>query len=102
MKTYFVYILASASGRLYVGMTSNLPQRMHQHKTKQFKGFTARYNINKLLYFEDFNYVYDAMDRERQLKGWTRRKKVSLFAELNPGWDDLSAGWFDDSVNRST
>lgn len=78
MKTYYVYILASASRRLYVGMTSNLVQRMYQHKTKQFKGFTARYNINKLIYFEDFAYVYDAMDRERQLRvGRDARRSVS-------------------------
>lgn len=95
MKTYFVYILCNASGTLYVGMTSDLEKRMYQHKGKILGGFTAKYNINKLLYIEEFTDVYDAMARERQLKGWSRRMKIALFDELNPGWHDLSAGWFD-------
>ena len=69
---------------LYVGMTSNLPKRIHQHKTKYFPGFTAKYNINKLIYFEEYSIALEATKRERQLKGFIRKKKDNLINSKNP------------------
>jgi putative endonuclease len=97
-RTYFVYILASKSRRLYVGMSSELEQRVWQHKTKAFAGFTARYNIDRLVHVEDYSDVHEAIERERQLKRWRREKKVALLESLNPTWRDLSATWFDGPV----
>ena len=94
MKQYFVYIMASTSLRIYVGMTSNLESRVYQHKHKTFDGFTAKYNVDRLVFIEEFANVDDAIARERQLKGWKREKKVWLIEQLNPTWDDLSHSWF--------
>jgi putative endonuclease len=74
---------------LYVGMTSNLPKRIHQHKSKYFPGFTNKYNINKLVYYEEYSWANDATKRERQLKGFVRRKKDKLINEKNPEWKEL-------------
>ena len=92
--TYFVYILASKSRRLYLGMTSDLESRVWQHKTKAMPGHSARYNIDRLVYFEDFQDVNQAIDREKQVKKWRREKKVMLIETMNPTWRDLSAEWF--------
>jgi len=90
-KQYWVYMLTNRSHKvLYIGSTSNLQQRVAQHKQKAMGGFTAKYNINKLIYFESTNDAYAAVSRERQLKGWTRKKKNWLINSLNPEWEELS------------
>lgn len=94
-KRYYVYILASYTQRLYVGMTSNLEKRMWQHKTKAFAGFTATYNINRLVYLEVYQCVNDAIARERQLKTWGHAKKVALFIDDNRHWRNLCLDYFD-------
>lgn len=94
MKTYFVYILSSRSRNIYVGVTSNLEQRVIQHKRRLIPGFTSRYNIHRLVYYEDFSRVQDAIAREKQIKGWVRSKKVALIESTNLTWEDLSQGWF--------
>ena len=96
MKEYYVYIVASLSKRLYTGMTSKLETRVYQHKTKEKEGFTKRYHIGRLVYFESFRNVHEAIAREKEIKGWRREKKIALIESMNPTWIDLSAGWFDD------
>ena len=90
---YTVYILSSRSRNLYIGVTSNLAVRIHQHKTKALGGFTARYNIDRLVYFEQFSTPQEAIEREKELKDWRRELKVRLIESNNPVWDDLSADW---------
>jgi putative endonuclease len=90
MKTYSVYIMASASGVLYIGVTNNLDRRVFQHKNKMVPGFSARYNVQTLVYFELFGNVRAAIAREKELKGWLRRRKVALIESVNPRWNDLS------------
>jgi putative endonuclease len=87
---YHVYIMASESGVLYIGVTNHLESRTAQHKQKQVPGFTSIYNVTKLVYFEPFGDVRDAMSREKQLKRWRREKKVALIKNVNPAWRDLS------------
>ena len=87
---YTVYILGSISGTLYVGITSNLHFRLQQHRNHTFRGFTATYEVNRLLYFETYGEVTNAIAREKQLKGWRREKKVALIKSMNPAWLDLS------------
>ena len=93
---YYVYILASYSGTLYVGVTNDLEGRMHQHKSGSIKGFTKKYEVTRLLYYEEFDDVYLAIAREKEIKKWRREKKVTSFEESNPGWVDLSKNWFVD------
>ena len=92
MKTYHVYILASASRVLYVGVTGDLLRRVHEHKEKKVPGFTARYRVTELVYFEAFGDARLAIAREKQIKGWLRVKKIALIESFNPQWKDLSAG----------
>ncbi len=83
---------------IYIGVTSNLKQRIHQHKTKTFLGFTCRYNCDKLVYMEEFEFITIAIEREKQFKKGNRKRKESLINLNNPNWEDLSEGWiFDDS-----
>lgn len=91
MKTYFVYIMTN-KGRtvLYVGVTNSLVRRVSQHRRGETAGFTQRYNFNRLVYFEKFNDVRDAIRREKQIKGWTRKKKKDMIARMNPKWTDLA------------
>ena len=93
MKQFYVYIMASTSRTLYIGMTSNLETRVYQHKNKLLGGFTAKYNVNRLVFVEEFDSPSDAIARERQLKRWVRAKKTWLIESTNPEWDDLSTGW---------
>ena len=93
-KTYYVYILASRSRTLYVGVTSNLKRRVWQHKEEEAESFTRRYHIDRLVYFEVFGDVREAIAREKQIKGWVRQKKVKLISAENPDWHDLSDGWY--------
>ncbi len=92
-RTYYVYLVASRTHRLYIGMTSNLEQRMWQHKTKIFEGFSAQYNCNRLVWFECYGHPSAAIGREKQLKGWARSKKIALIERANPAWVDLSEDW---------
>ena len=95
------YILGSLSRVLYIGVTSDIVGRMYQHKTKSFRGFTAKYRVDRLLYREFFDDIRDAIARERQLKGWLREKKLVLIETANPGFLDLAAGWFDPADLRN-
>ena len=89
-KQYYVYILTNQSNKvMYVGSSSNLKVRIYQHKQKLIPGFTAKYNVNKLVYFEVTNDPYSAVTRERNLKGWRRARKNQLVETTNPGWEEL-------------
>jgi putative endonuclease len=98
MKQYWVYILHSPTGTLYVGITNNLERRVYEHKHHLVKGFTSRYNVNRLVYYEDFNSVWDAIAREKEIKAWRRSKKLALIQSMNPQWEDLSAEWYEDEA----
>ncbi len=93
-KRYFVYIMASKSRRLYIGVTNDLERRVFEHKSKSIEGFTAKYNIDRLVYFAETGDVVAAIEREKQLKGWLRAKKIILIEAMNPSWEDLSCDWF--------
>ena len=90
---YFVYILANGSRMLYVGVTNDLEGRMREHRGKQVPGYTRQYNISRLVYFETTPNVNAAIAREKQLKGWTRAKKLALIETSNPKWADLGEEW---------
>ena len=90
---YTVYILGSISGTLYIGVTSDLVARVRQHQDHTFGGFTAKYDVTRLLYYETYEQVADAIQREKQLKGWRREKKIALIENDNPQWLDLSREW---------
>lgn len=94
MTQYYVYIMTNSSRTLYIGMTSDLQRRVWQHKQKLIEGFTTRYNITSLAYYEETPNVTAAIAREKQLKGWLRKKKIELIESQNPGWKDQSEGWF--------
>ena len=93
MPSYYVYILASASNTLYVGVTNDLPRRLYQHRHKLIPGFSSRYNINRLVHYEETTDVRSAIAREKQIKAWGRSKKTSLIEASNPAWNDLGAAW---------
>ena len=103
MATYFVYIMASNSRVLYTGMTNNLERRVFEHKNRLVPGFSATYHCKRLVYFEEGNEVRSAIEREKQIKSWSRAKKIALIQRANPAWNDLSDGWFEnqDSSLRS-
>ncbi|PIR06385.1 MAG: excinuclease ABC subunit C [Candidatus Komeilibacteria bacterium CG11_big_fil_rev_8_21_14_0_20_36_20] len=90
MKQYFVYILTNKNNKvLYTGVTSDLIERIYQHKEKLVKGFTSRYNVDKLVYYEIFEDISEAISREKQIKNLVRRKKLELINKFNPDWKDL-------------
>lgn len=97
-----MYIMASYKGTLYTGVTNDLLRRVHEHRQKLVPGFTSKYNISKLVYFEDTDDIASAIGREKQIKGWVRRKKVDLIESINPYWNDLSKGWLEDSPPPQT
>ena len=99
-KLYYVYVLASHSGTLYVGMTAFLEKRVFEHKEKLIEGFTRKYGVHRLLHFESFDDVHRSIAREKQLKGWTRAKKIVLIEKDNPQWKDLSADWYRNIIDR--
>lgn len=99
-KSFYVYILASYTQRLCNGLTSDLEGRAWQHRTKANPGHTAKYNIDRLVYVEEFARADDAIARERQLKGWSRQKKVDLIVRGNPTWKDLAMELFDWTENE--
>ena len=91
-KGGWVYIMSSHSRCLYIGVTSELSGRVWEHKNGVFEGFTKKYKINQLVYHELFHDIESAIAREKQLKGWTRAKKIALIEQMNPGWEDLPPG----------
>ena len=88
MRQYWVYIMSSNSRTLYTGVTNDLAFRVAQHR-QALHGFTARYRINRLVYYDTTNDVMAAIQREKQIKSWTRAKRIALISAMNPGWDDL-------------
>ena len=96
MKHYYVYIMTSPSGTLYTGMTNDLKRRVYQHKHKLIEGFTEKYNVTRLAYYEETQDVQTAIAREKEIKSWRRSKKLELIKSLNPKWQDLSDGWYDE------
>ena len=97
MKMYYIYIVSSLSGTLYTGVTNNLEHRIYQHKLKRINGFTKKYNVDRLVYFEETADINGAIAREKEIKGWRRSKKVGLIKTMNPKWENLAADWFEDS-----
>jgi putative endonuclease len=96
MRRYFVYILASRSRALYIGMTTDIVKRVYQHKHRLVEGFSSKYNINRLVYYEEADTLQNAYAREHQLKGWLRAKKIDLIQAMNPTWAELSDGWYEE------
>jgi putative endonuclease len=93
VRQFFVYIMASKSRRLYVGVTNNLERRTFQH-VHGWSDFTSRYRINRLVYYECHRHPMTAIYREKQIKGWSRAKRMALVETMNPTWKDLAVGWF--------
>lgn len=93
-KEYYVYIMTNKSRTLYTGVTNNLMRRVDEHKKKLVSGFTSRYNIQFLVYYESTPSIHEALVREKQIKGWLRAKKIALIKSMNPEWKDLSEEWF--------
>ena len=91
---YYVYLITNWNNKvMYVGLTSNLERRMYEHKNKLTKGFTKKYNVNKLVYFEKTQDVIAVINREKEIKKWRREKKNQLVNKINPTWKDLSLEW---------
>ena len=94
MSQYYVYILASKkNGTLYIGVTNNLERRIYEHKNKAIEGFTKKYAVDRLVYFEETNSILAALNREKQLKKWRRKWKLDLIEKDNAHWEDLSKEW---------
>ncbi|OGY44260.1 MAG: hypothetical protein A3J62_02940 [Candidatus Buchananbacteria bacterium RIFCSPHIGHO2_02_FULL_38_8] len=94
-RRYFVYILTNWNNKvLYTGITNNLERRLFEHKNRIVEGFTTKYNVSKLVYYEEYNNAYDAITREKQIKNWHRQWKINLIKSLNSKWDDLSNNFF--------
>ena len=93
MRTYYVYILTNKPGILYVGMTNNLERRVYAHRNQLIAGFTKRYDMPRLVYYETADDAHSAIEREKQIKGWLRRKKIELIQEMSPHWLHLAAAW---------
>jgi len=96
-KAYYVYIMSNVSKMLYTGVPGDLEMRIFRHKAKLTDGFTKRYNMYRLVYFETFGDIRDAIAREKQIKGWLRTKKVALIELVNPEWRDLAPEWMQKS-----
>jgi putative endonuclease len=93
-ERYYVYLLTTWNNKvMYVWVTNNLERRSYEHKNKLIKGFTEKYNVNKLVYFEETYEVTSAIEREKEIKKWRREKKNQLVNRMNPKWNDLSSGW---------
>jgi putative endonuclease len=101
-KRYFVYIMTNPSKTLYTGMTNSIRRRVREHKLKLTPGFAAKYNITRPVYFETFEDVRNAIEREKQIKAWTRAKRIALIECTNPKWDDLSRKWDQPQTFRFT
>ena len=97
MNNYYVYILSNKSNKvLYIGVTNDLQRRVYEHKNKLIEGFTSKYNVDKLLHYESTTDIKSAIEREKQLKSWSRAKKEELINKSNPQREDLSVGWFEE------
>ena len=94
-KIFYVYILSNLHRTLYTGVTNDILERMMAHKQGTGSKYAKRYNINRLVYFEETDEAYAAISREKQIKGWKRRKKLDLIESINPEWKDLSYDWFE-------
>ena len=94
MRVYYVYMMASRSRVLYTGVTNDLARRVQEHKHGLTPGFTSRYRITRLVHYEEFADVRDAIAREKQIKAWTRARRINLVEGRNPTWHDLSEDWF--------
>jgi putative endonuclease len=95
MKQYYVYIMTNRSGTLYIGVTNDLQRRVYEHRQKLVDGFTKRYNITQLVYYEETSNIESTIAREKQIKGWLRKRKAALIESINPYWKDLSEGWYE-------
>ena len=93
-RTYYVYIMASRSKTLYIGVTNDLERRVREHQTDTHEGFTQKYNVNRLICYEESNDVQAAIAREKELKGWRRSKKLALIESNNDEWENRSESWF--------
>ena len=94
MRTYYVYVMASRSRVLYTGVTNDLTRRVNEHKRGLNPGFTSKYRVTRLVYFEEYADIRDAIAREKAIKGWKRSRKTSLVEARNPAWEDLAREWF--------
>ena len=101
MGQYYVYIMTNRSQTLYTGVTNDLQHRVYEHKQKPVDGFTKKYNLTKLVYYESTDDVRSAIGREKQIKGWLRAKKIALIESMNPQWGDLSDGWYEEQGDPS-
>jgi putative endonuclease len=90
---FWVYIIVSRTGTLYIGVTGYLARRIRQHKIESIEGFTQKYKVHRLVYYETYDHVLTAINREKQLKGWRREKKIALVEKANPRWRDLAEQW---------
>lgn len=97
-RAYYVYIISGPSAVLYTGVTNDIVRRVHEHKKKILKGFSAKFNLDRLLFVEEFETPIEAIEAEKRIKGWLRKKKLALIRENNPKFEDLSEGWFDKEV----
>ncbi len=95
---YYVYMMSNDAKILYTGVTNDLIRRVHEHKQEVIPGFTKRYHLKKLVYYEDTTDVRSAIQREKQVKGWLRRRKLALIEVVNPTWSDLSEEWLQNEV----
>jgi len=95
LNTYYVYILANRSRTLYTGVTNDIERRVAEHKAGHIPGFSRQYRVDRLVYLEPFEWIQQAIAREKQIKGWSRAKKVALIETRNPAWVDLSEQWSD-------
>ena len=93
MKRYWVYIMSGRTRTLYVGVTNDIERRTYEHRNKSVAGFTSKYRLDRLVYFEEHADIRDAIEREKQIKSWRREKKVALIKSLNSSWRDLSLNW---------
>jgi putative endonuclease len=99
---YYVYIVASRSHVLYVGVTNNVQRRTEEHREAEMPGFTGDYRCNRLVWFEHYRYIGNALSREKQIKHWGRAKKIWLIEQTTPTWADLSDAWRKDNADLST
>ena len=95
MTQYYVYMMTNNSGTLYTGVTNDLVRRVFEHKQRLSSGFTRKYNITRLVYYEVHEDPLSAIAREKQIKSWLRRKKIQLIQSVNPEWRDLAATWYE-------
>jgi len=100
VKDYYVYIMTNNYATLYIGVTNDLVRRVYEHKHRLMPGFTKKYNLTRLVWYEVGNDISAAIGREKQIKGWLRARKVALIESMNPNWEDLAAEWSDDEAGE--